>query len=71
MIVIVMSLGWQRHDRSLQVAHSRPDAIFKEFIDIRTGPTDAQLSRLADGLGFTAPEQKSQVCLCIPVSPYL
>ncbi|KNC83608.1 succinyl-CoA ligase [GDP-forming] subunit beta, mitochondrial [Sphaeroforma arctica JP610] len=35
-----------------EVAHSRPDAIFKEFIDINHGPTDAQLENLAKGLNF-------------------
>eukprot|EP01134_Creolimax_fragrantissima_P001659 CFRG1659T1 len=35
-----------------EVAHSRPEAIFKEFVDINKGPTTAQLDNLANGLGF-------------------
>ena len=49
------------HNPFPQVAHNRPEAIFKEFIDIRTGPTDAQLDNLAKGLGFTAPAEHKQV----------
>jgi succinyl-CoA synthetase beta subunit len=37
------------------VAETQPHLIFKEKIDIMTGPTQAQLERLARGLEFTGP----------------
>ena len=35
------------------VAAKTPQLILKEGIDIRTGPTDEQLTRLAEGMGFS------------------
>ena len=35
------------------VAHSSPDKIFREVVNIKTGPTADQLQRMAANLGFT------------------
>lgn len=35
------------------VAHDNPDQIFREIVDIKVGPTQQQMERLAANLGFT------------------
>eukprot|EP00941_MAST-03F_sp_MAST-3F-sp1_P002497 g2497.t1 len=43
-----------------EVAAATPDKILTSPIDIMQGPTDQQLSELADGLSFNTPELKEQ-----------
>lgn len=42
------------------VAQEEPDQIYTEPVDVRTGPTDIQLERLAIGLGFDVGAKKQQ-----------
>ncbi len=40
------------------VAEKTPERIFKEPVDIVTGPTQEQCMRLAENIGFTGPQQR-------------
>lgn len=43
-----------------KVAAESPKLIFKEAIDLKTGPSDAQVTRLAQTMGFSGPNQVQQ-----------
>jgi succinyl-CoA synthetase beta subunit len=43
-----------------EVAHSTPQFIFREAVDIESGPSQMQLDRLASAIGFTEPKSHSE-----------